>query len=284
MKCRSLLYVPASEKRFIAKANTRGADAIILDLEDSVAPADKDEARARLPASIAQVRQSGAYVFVRINADLETALKDAEAAVKGGAFGLYISKASVAHLKEINAFLEQLDADNYGKPIALVALIEDAAALLDAREIARQPRVMALTVGAEDLAQSMGAAPDPDVVRQPKLMVHYAAKAQGLLSFGMFRTTADYQDKEAIMESACEAKRFGFDGVSCVHPSAVAIMNKAFTPTRQEISWAERVLAKAAETPKGAFSFEGKMVDAPVLARAQRILDQEVVAGIRTSC
>jgi citrate lyase subunit beta/citryl-CoA lyase len=103
-------------------------------------------------------------------------------------------------------------------------------------------------------------------------MVHYAAKAQGLLSFGMFRTTADYQDEGSIFRSAREAKRFGFDGASCVHPSVVVLLNTAFKPSLEEISWAERVLARANDTPKGAFSFEGKMVDAPILARACRIL------------
>ena len=273
MKCRSLLYVPASEERFIAKAHTRGADAIILDLEDSVAPSAKNGARARLAKSIEQVGEAGAFVFVRINADIKTAMKDAQAAISGRAIGLYVAKASVAHLIEINAYLDQLETSNEGKPIRLVALIEDADALLEAREIARQPRVIALALGGEDLAQSLGATPDPEILRQPTLMVHYAAKAQNLLSFGMFRTTADYADPEQIMKAATEAKKFGFDGTSCVHPSIVAVLNKAFTPTSDEISWAERVLAAGAVSKKGAFSFEGNMIDAPVLARAKRILD-----------
>lgn len=272
MKLRSLLYVPASEERFIAKAHTRGADAIILDLEDSVAPDAKDAARAALSASIASVGQSGATVFVRINAGPDTTRKDAKAAVLGGAFGLLVPKASGKSVSDLNAFLDNTDAKPGISQMQLIPLVEDAAALLDALELAAQPRVMALMLGGEDFATSLGATPDPDVLRPPKLMVHFSAKARGLLSFGMFRSVTDYTDTDAIVDAAREAKRFGFDGATCVHPSSVDILNTAFAPTPQEVAWATRVLAQARVSGKGAFSFEGRLVDAPVLDRARGIL------------
>jgi len=269
-----LLYVPASEKRFVAKAHTRGADAIILDLEDSVAPDYKDAARAMLASSIASAGQSGATVFVRINAEPDTAKRDARAAVAGGAFGLFVAKVCTQKLLDLSAFLDETESDTDVTRMQLIPLIEDAAALLDVRDIALQPRVIGLLLGGEDFATSIGATPDPDVLRQPKLMVHFAAKAAGLLSFGLFRTVADYFDTDAITVAAREAKRFGFDGATCVHPTAVDILNTAFTPSQQEAAWALRVLAYAHSSDKGAFVFEGRMVDAPILARAKQILNQ----------
>lgn len=118
----------------------------------------------------------------------------------------------------------------------------------------------ALTNGAEINAETRAV---------PMLFVHYAAKAEGKLSFGLMRTVADYQDLAGIATAAHEARTHGFDGATCVHPSAVPILNEAFSVTGEEVAWAERVLAAGTD---GAFVVDGKMVDAPVLARARRIL------------
>jgi len=269
---RSLLYVPASEERFIAKAHTRGADAIILDLEDSVADDAKDAARTALPVSVARVGQSGAQVFVRVNAGPEATRKDAVSAISGGADALLVAKASLKSISELHEFLNGTDAGSNRSQVGLVPIIEDPYALSEVQKIVALPRVMAMMLGGEDFATALGATPDPDVLRHPKLMVHYAAKAYGHLSFGMFRTVADYKDTDAIADAAREAKRFGFDGATCVHPSTINILNTAFAPTPSEVAWATRVLSYARSTGKGAFSFEGRMVDAPVLARAKRVL------------
>jgi citrate lyase subunit beta/citryl-CoA lyase len=256
---RSLLYVPAHSERFIARAHERGADAIILDLEDAVPEADKDRARDGLKASVAHVGQAGAAVFVRINAG-DRAQNDARAAVAASATGLVVAKADPAAL----AALAPLG-------IPLLAQVETPAALLDARACAATPNVIGLMVGSEDLATALGAQPTPEVLRTPKLLVHYAAKAEGKLSFGLLRSVADYADLEAIHAAAAEARSHGFDGATCVHPSAVPILNAAFLPSAEEIAWAERVVA-AARGNDGAFSLDGRMVDRPVVERARRTL------------
>ena len=140
---RSLLYVPASAERFIAKAHERGADAIILDLEDAVAPAEKDGARARLPQSVAAVGSNGALVFVRINAASDLLRADAEAACRAGAFGLFVPKSRDPRmLQELVQVLEQCERATSRAPTVLVPMIEDAGAVLDARAIASAtPRV-----------------------------------------------------------------------------------------------------------------------------------------------
>jgi len=274
---RSLLYVPVSSERFLAKAHERGADAIILDLEDAVAPARKDAARSRLAEAVAMVGRGGATVFVRINSEPERIRLDAEAACRAGAAGLFVTKAREAgalaaladHLTDVERTI--------GRPaMSLIPMIEDPGAVHDAQSLARaSPRVFALIVGGEDLATALGAEPTPEVLRLPKLMVHFAAKAAGLRSFGLLRTVADYNDLAGIEQSAREARMFGFEGASCVHPAVVPILNRAFTPSPAELARARALVAAAdaaAADGRGAFAFEGRMVDAPVVQRARTLL------------
>jgi citrate lyase subunit beta / citryl-CoA lyase len=203
---RSLLYVPASSERFLAKAHERGADAIILDLEDAVAPREKARARAALMEAVPSVRRNGATVFVRINAvSTGLALDDAEAACRAGAFGLFVAKVqSPAELKKVHARLGAVEPKaNRERPVVLVPMLEDPGAVFDARAIAAaSPRTFALVSGSEDMATAMGAEPTPEVLRLPKLLVHLAAKAAGLVSFGMLRTVADFADTAAVAASA----------------------------------------------------------------------------------
>jgi len=276
---RSLLYVPASSERFLAKAHERGADAIILDLEDAVAPQEKARARAALREAVPAVGRNGATVFVRINAmSTGLALDDAEAACRAGAFGLFVAKVqSPSELKAIERRLKAAERSAKSeRPVVLVPMLEDPGAVLDARAIAAASgRTFALVSGSEDMATAMGGEPTPEVLRLPKLLVHLAAKAAGLVSFGMLRTVADFKDADAVAASAREARAFGFDGASCIHPSVVPILNAAFSPTPEEIDRARRMVA-AFEAAKakgdGAFLFDGKMVDEPVVARARALL------------
>ena len=271
---RSLLFVPASSEKFLAHAHERGADALILDLEDAVAPQEKLRARARLKDAVPSVARNGAKVFVRINAG-ELALDDAEAGCRAGAFGLFVPKVRApADLVRIDAHLDRIG--RAGESPVLVAMLEDPGAVLDARKIAAaSARLFALVTGGEDLATAMGAEPTPEVLRLPKLMVHLAAKAAGLASFGLLRSVADFRDVEGVKRAAREARAFGFDGATCVHPSLVPVLNAAFSPSLEEIERARRLVAafEAAQAAgQGAFVFDGKMVDEPVVARARALL------------
>ena len=272
---RSLLYVPASSERFVAKAAERGADAIILDLEDAVAPSEKSSARDKLAATVPAVGRTGATVFVRINSEPERQRADAEAAVKAGAFGILVTKArDPGALREIASWLEPLEKGR--NPTVLVPMIEDPGAVLDARAIASAtPRVFALLTGGEDLATALGGDPTPEVLTVPKLLVHYAAKATGKLSWGLLRTVADYGDLAAIERSVKEARAHGIDGATCVHPAVVPILNKGFSPSPEELDHARRLVAaydQAHANGLGAVEFEGKMIDEPVAQRARALL------------
>jgi citrate lyase subunit beta / citryl-CoA lyase len=280
---RSMLYVPASSERFISKAHERGADAIILDLEDSVTPNEKEKARAGLAKAVPAVSRSGATVFVRINAEENTVFADAEAACRAGAFGIFVPKANASMVERLEKHLDKAEnAMPRREKIALVPMIEDAAAVFDARAIATATsRVFGLITGSEDLATAMGAVPIPEVLRFPKLMVHLAAKASGVYSFGLLRSVADYQDLEAVEKSAREARSLGFDGATCVHPRVVPILNEAFSPSSEEIARATRLVAAyeaSVAAGAGACVFEGKMIDVPVVNRAKALLARQAGA------
>ena len=278
---RSMLYVPASSQRFIAKAHERGADAIILDLEDSVAPGEKLSARTGLRESVPAVSRNGAKVFVRVNSNKDMILADAEAACRAGAFGLFVPKANdPGELRRLDRHLAKIEkAMKKREKTVLVLLLEDPGAVLDARALAEAtPRVLGIGAGSEDLATAMSAEPTPEVLRLPNLLVHLAAKAAGVLSFGLLTSVADFRDIAGIERAAREARAFGFDGASCVHPSAIAILNQTFAPTAEEIDRATRMISAYEESlaaGKGACVFEGKMIDVPIVMRARALVAKQ---------
>ena len=280
---RSLLFVPANSERFISKAHQRGADGLILDLEDGVIADQKRDARERLAQAVSFVGQNHAKVFVRVNStDLMS--QDAEAACRAGAFGIFLPKtkdpAYVLHLAELLDRVE--DQMGSARKTKIVPVIEDPNALFDARSIAQaSPRVFALIAGSEDLATAMNAEPTPDFLRLPKLLVHFAAKAASVLSFGLLRTIADFGDLNAVANAAEEARTLGFDGATCVHPSVVPVLNQAFSPSAQQLERAARLIAASEEATRrgeGAFMFEGKMVDKPIVERAKNLFDRSAAA------
>jgi citrate lyase subunit beta/citryl-CoA lyase len=276
---RSLLYVPANVERFIDRAHTRGADGIILDLEDSVPPSEKAAARDELASSVARAGQAGADVLVRVNRPLELAVPDIEAAVAAGVRGLFLPKlAGPDHVRLIADLVDGLEA-RHGVPAGhtlLCAMIETADAFLSMPAIAgAHPRVAALMIGGEDIALDLGMAPDPETLRYPKQQSVIAARAAGVMPLGLMGTVADYQDAAAVRLAAETAKRFGMEGATCIHPSVVPVLNKAFSPSEAEVSAARRTVEaydEATATGRGSLEVDGKMVDVPVVERAQRLL------------
>ena len=212
-------------------------------------------------------------VFVRINAGPRREA-DALAACRAGAHGLLIPKADgPASLEALGTTLGAEEETLGRTAVVFVAIIEHPAALFEARAIAAVPRVMGLCLGSEDFVAITGGTPSPEVLRHPKLMLHYAAKAEGKLSLGLLRSIADYADLDGLAAAAAEARAHGFDGATCVHPSAVPVLNAAFSPSETERDWARRVLAAAA-AHAGPFELDGRMIDAPVIARARKLIDE----------
>jgi citrate lyase subunit beta/citryl-CoA lyase len=279
---RSMLFVPANVRKYVDKAHTRGADAIQLDLEDSVPVAEKDNARKVVQEAAEIVSQAGADVIVRINQPLRMAVPDLEAVVSPRIRAVVLPKAdSASHIRLLAEVVDGLEAERKMIPghTLFVALVETADAFFRLREIAEaHPRMMGIGLGGEDFATSLGAAPDPDVMLFPKQQTIIAARAAGISPLGIIGTVADYSDKDAMREIVRRSRRFGFDGASCIHPSIVPILNEGFRATPEEIASAKRVIqgfqAALAEN-RASIEVDGKMIDYPIVERAEKLLTRE---------
>jgi citrate lyase subunit beta/citryl-CoA lyase len=287
---RSLLYVPTTADRFVEGAASRGADAIILDLEDSVPAADKDRARALIPEAAARVSRNGADVVVRINRPLRDCVRDLEACVLPGIAALCLPKAAGPdHVRLLSELVGELEAER-GLPaggIRLVAMVETPAAVLDLRALAAaDPRLVALTLGDEDFSNAIGAEPDADALLSVKQSLIVAAAAAGVLPLGFLGSISDYADMDAFRAMVRRSRRMGYRGACCIHPKQVAVLNEEFSPRPEEVERARRVVA-AAEAAlaegRGAAALDGRMIDAPVVQRARALIaaDEAILSRAR---
>jgi len=276
---RSALFVPAHVEKFVAKAHTRGADAIILDLEDSVPLAEKASARDGVAAAAATVAAHGLDVLVRINRPWRLAVRDLEASVCAQVHTLAIPKvASGDHIAFIAEILDEIEVDK-GLPVGhtrLLPFIEGLDGLANIRDIAAaSPRNLGLFLGAEDFSAEVGMVPAHQGLFAPSQQVVFAARRAGILPLGFVGSIADYSDLELFRERIREARALGFVGALGIHPSQIGIMNEEFVPSAEEIAHAEGLLAvyeQALAEGRGAAAYKGKMIDAPVVARAREVL------------
>lgn len=272
---RSLLYVPVTSERFVAKAHTRGADAIILDLEDAVAPSEKERARGLVAEAAAAVGQGGADVLVRINRPWRLAVRDLEAAVGPDVTGLVLPKTdSAEHVHAVAEIVGELETE-VGRTV-LFPRIESAAALLRAPEIAAaDPRVVAIGLGSTDYTLETGMADGGDGNTIASFHVVNAAIAAGVLPLGLVSTIVGYDDLDAFRAAAQRSRDLGLRGAPCVHPSQVPILNEVFTPTPAELERARRVVEEyeaALAVGTGAITVDGAFVDRPYYDRARSLL------------
>jgi citrate lyase subunit beta / citryl-CoA lyase len=278
---RSMLFVPVTVAKFVERAAERGADALILDLEDSVPASEKQRGRNLVQQAAATVARNGADVVVRINRPWRQALRDIEAAVSPAVQALMLTKVESAdHVGTIAEIVDELEAERDMVPGAtkFVALIETAGAFFRMAEIARaHPRLVGLSVGAEDFALAVGMLPEAEGLFYPKQQMIIAARAAGILPLGFIGTVADFRDLDAFRAVIRRSRRLGFAGASCIHPSQVAILNEEYRPSAEELAKADRVVAAydaATVAGIGAIELDGKMIDVPVVERAKQVLAQ----------
>lgn len=276
---RSMMFVPVNVAKYVEKAHTRGADAIVLDLEDSIAPDDKEEARKMVAAAAPICAKGGADILVRINRPIELAVRDIETVVSPIVKGLKLPKIeSASHVRLLAEVVDAVEAERglaHGHT-TFVVLIETAEAFFCMREIAgAHDRVVAISLGGEDFTLATRSQPDPDVLLYPKQQVVIAACAASVLPLGVIGSVATYQDIDGYRRAIERSRRFGFQGGSCIHPAIVPLLNEGFGPTEEEIASAERVVAgfeEAKSRGRGSISVDGKMVDIPVVLRAEHVL------------
>ena len=278
---RSALFVPANVEKFVAKAHARGADAIILDLEDSVILPEKDKARTMIPEAAATVAGHGLDVLVRINRPWRLAVRDIETSVCEAVHTIAVPKVESAdHIRFIAEVIDEIEVEKKLSPghTRILAFIEGLQGLKNADEIAAaSPRMLGIFVGAEDFSSEVGMEPSSEGLMYPNQQVLFAARKAGILPLGFVGSIADYSDLDAFRLKIRQAKAMGFSGALGIHPSQIGIMNEEFMPSPEEVEHAMGLLEAyevATSEGRGAAEFKGKMIDAPVVARAEEILSK----------
>jgi citrate lyase subunit beta/citryl-CoA lyase len=277
---RSLLYVPGDKEAMLAKAPGRGADGLILNLEDAVAPANKNLARETVTQALHGLDFGRAETIVRINPpDTDAGYRDLLAVTPLAPDAILLPKVSSAEEVRFVAWtIERLEGF-HGLPaghIKMMCMIESAAGVLNAAEIAAcHPRVAALIFGATDFSMEVGCAITEEGRGLLAAASHIilAARAAGVDVIDTPYMKLD--DPEGLTRSSRLARELGFDGKSAIHPAQVAPINAAFSPTPEQVAWARRVLALAPDgdlTRLGAAVLDGQLIEAPHLRRAERIL------------
>lgn len=265
---RSLLYVPASSEAMLRKAGRRGADVLVVDLEDGLHPEAKDRARAALPRLLREVDFGSAEVLLRVNA-LATPWgePDLELAAEVRPAGVVLPKCEDPELVA--------RADRRLGELPLFLMIETPAGVARAPELARAPRVRGLLFGAADFRAAMRAGQDPDEseLLVARGLIVLAARTAGVEAFDT--PFFAYQDLDGLRRSARRARLLGFDGKTAIHPAQVAPIHEAFTPSEAEVERARQVLAalqSAAREGRGVASLDGEMLEALHGREAERTL------------
>jgi citrate lyase subunit beta/citryl-CoA lyase len=263
---RSLMFVPVNVEKFVKTAAGRGADGIILDLEDAVAPSQKEHARTLIADAIPHVSRNGADVLVRINRPWRMMVRDIEAAVIPGISALVLTKVdSAEHVLAVAEMVDELEAERnlVRGSVKFAVLVESTRGFFRMEDIARcHPRIVSMSLGSEDFAADAGMQSEP---------------------MGFVGSIADFRDQEAFRAIVRRSRRLGFVGASAIHPLQISVLNEEFSPRQAEVERAQRMVAAyddAYAKGLGAVQFEGAMIDVPVVERARTILKRaEAIAG-----
>lgn len=285
---RSVLYMPGDSLRKISKAAQMDVDSIVMDLEDSVALNQKEQARRTVSQALQTLDFGRSERLIRLNG-LDTPFwqADLEATINARADGYALPKIeSAAQVQRVGNFLDQAERER-GWPqnsIRLLAIVETALGIMNLKEIAQAgPRLAALMFGAEDLAGDIGARRTRAgwEVFYARSAVVTAAAAYGLQAIDM--VLVDLNDLKRLEEECIEARNLGYEGKMAIHPRQVEIINRVFAPSPEEIAQAQRLVdAHQAHQAAGSgvFALDGKMVDMPVVKTARRVLDRARAAGL----
>ncbi|TAK35138.1 MAG: CoA ester lyase [Chloroflexota bacterium] len=277
---RSALYVPGNSAKMLQKARAVSADALLLDLEDAVSAAGKDEARALVVSAFSEPWPADKAIFVRLNAlSSDIWERDLESVLPCLPAGLVIPKVESAEQvclvdRKIAEVARATGVD--ASDVALIAMLETALGILRALEIATaSPRVCALLLGSEDLTLDAGLQRTPEGLEllYARSQTVFAATAAGIQTLdGVW---ADIANLEGLRRESMRVRSLGFSGKSLIHPSHVPVVNEVFSPSQEEIERARRLVSAFAASESrgiGAISFEGQMVDRPHLEKARRLL------------
>ncbi|MFC3957177.1 HpcH/HpaI aldolase/citrate lyase family protein [Halovivax cerinus] len=282
MTRRSIMFTPGDRPEMMRTAPDSGADVVVFDLEDAVAPARTDEAREAVRDLLTDDSfDPDCEVCVRINAaaadwEADLAALTAESTSIRLDSIMYPKAASPADVRSLASAVDE------SWPI--LALVESARGILRAEELAAVDAVDALVFGSEDLAVDLGATTTPSLseVAYARQRIVVASAAHDVAAIDTLVT--DFTDDEQLERAAETAVQYGFDGKLAIHPSQVPIINDAFTPDEDEREWARAVLDATDEADaadRGVYEVDGEMIDAPLIAKAERIVERAEAADVR---
>jgi len=278
---RSRLYLPGNTPKLALNAGIHKPDGIILDLEDSVAPAKKAEAAILVRNTLRSVNFYGAERMVRIN-QLPVGLSDLEMVVPHNVNLILVPKCeTVEQIKQINSkIVEIIKANNVNYNIWLMPIIESALGVINSYQIACCENVVGMAIGLEDYTADLGTQRTAEgnesfFARSQVVNSARAAKIQPIDS-----VFSDVNDMEALKENVLVSKSLGFDGMGCIHPRQIPVIHKYYAPTEKEIDKAQKIVAaynEAKEKGLGVVSLGSKMIDAPVVKRALQTLNMSKI-------
>jgi citrate lyase subunit beta/citryl-CoA lyase len=287
---RSMLILPSNVPRFVEKACLRGADAIVLDLEDSVPPDEKANARQGLKEAIELAGRGGADVLVRVNNDPLLIAEDLIAAIQPGLHAIFLPKAeSPEDVLNLEAQISQLELDRGLKPLSIkVSLhIESPKGVLNIQQtVAAGTRIESISLGVDDYCLALGVEPSEEGMElfYPFSVMITVAKAAGVAPLGIMGTVAGFRDLEGFKRLAENGAEMGCEGAYCIHPDQVEILNRAFSHSAEKIALSQRIVTafeKGMKAGRASINLDGRMVDTPVYRQARLVLDRaEAVAEL----
>ncbi len=279
---RSFLFVPGNRQEMLEKAGRFPTDVLCLDLEESVLPEEKADARGLVQAAVSRLAAEGRTVHVRVNSIRSEGTRDDLAAVvRPGLAGAVLAKTESARdVRQIDVLLREQELANDIKPgtVELIVAIESAQALLRCEEISHaSTRLVALMLGGEDFAFDMGVSRTRDgrELEHARSVIATCARAAGLVALDTPWT--DIEDVDGLVADAERAKAVGFGGKFVIHPSHLEPVQRVFSPSEEEIVSARRLLAvwdEALAKGEGAVQLDGRMIDRPIAERARRLIEQ----------
>ncbi len=275
---RSRLYLPGDQPKLFINAGVHKPDGIILDLEDSVSPSVKDDARLIVRNALRAVDFLGAERMVRIN-QLPLGLKDLEEIIPENPDLILIPKVeSGEQIKQVEDRIDSIIKNNNGtENIFLMPIIESALGVLNSLEIAvSSKKIASLAIGLEDYTADIGTVRSKEGKESffARSMIVNAAKAAGIQAIDT--VFSDVNDMDGLMESVLESKALGFDGKGCIHPRQIQVVHDGFSPSEKEIGKAKRIVLAFEEAEKkglGVVSLGSKMIDPPVVKRALKVIE-----------
>ncbi|EFY02649.1 citrate (pro-3S)-lyase subunit beta [Streptococcus dysgalactiae] len=284
---RTMMFVPGANAAMLRDAPLFGADSVMFDLEDSVSLKEKDTSRALVHFALKTFDYSSVETVVRVNGLDSCGALDIEAVVLAGVNVIRLPKTETAQdIVDVEAVIERVEREN-GIEVGrtrMMAAIESAEGVLNAREIAKaSKRLIGIALGAEDYVTNMKTRryPDGQELFFARSMILHAARAAGIAAIDT--VYSDVNNTEGFQNEVRIIKQLGFDGKSVINPRQIPLVNEIYTPTEKEIDHAKQVIwaiREAESKGSGVISLNGKMVDKPIVERAERVIALATAAGV----